>query len=310
MPGRSRKEPAVGQARPSTGGNYSHVGTAISFHLPAWITLILIIALPVGAAAYFSFSNMNLMQTGLQYRWVGLDNYRYILLDPRFWESVRITAVFIFGAVSLELLGGIGIALLLDAIRFGRRLYTSLIMVPMLLAPLVVGLTWNFLLNPQFGAATWAIHKLGLPLPPSILTDLRFALPAVILSDVWEWTPFMALIVLAGLQTIPLGLLDAARVDGANVWQVIWTVKLPVIRPILIIGSFIRGIDAFRIFDIPYILTGGGPGSATEIIDLFTYRTAFKSWEMGKGTAVGIVLFILNVMLAFVLYRWMPKREA
>ncbi len=310
MPGRPRRIASDRGHRPATDGNYSHVGTAVGFHLPAWITLGLIIALPVAAAAYFSFSNMNLMQTGLDYHWVGLDNYRAVLLDPRFWDSARITALFIFGAIALELIGGIALALLLDAIRFGRRLYTSLIMVPMMLAPLVVGLTWNFLLNPQFGAGTWVIQRLGLPLPTSILTDLRFALPAVIMADVWEWTPYMALIVLAGLQTIPLGLLDAARVDGANMWQVIWTVKLPVIRPILVIGCFIRGIDAFRIFDIPYILTGGGPGSATEVIDLFTYRTAFKSWEMGKGTAVGIVLFILNVILAFVLYRWMPKREA
>ena len=259
MPGRPRKDVDGDQGRTSTGGNYSHVGTAIGFHLPAWITLILIIALPVGAAAYFSFSNMNLMQTGLQYRWVGLDNYRYILLDPRFWNlPVSRRSSFSVPSFSSSSAASPSRSFWIS-IRFGRRLYTSLIMVPMLLAPLVVGLTWNFLLNPQFGAATWVIHKLGLPLPPSILTDLRFALPAVILADVWEWTPFMALIVLAGLQTIPLGLLDAARVDGASIWQVIWTVKLPVIRPILIIGSFIRGIDAFRILRHPLHPDRRGP---------------------------------------------------
>jgi multiple sugar transport system permease protein len=283
--------------------------TAIAFHLPAWITLLLIIVVPLIVAAYFSFSDMNLARAGLNFRFTGLENYRSILVDRRFWFSFRITVIFIFWVVGIELIAGTIIAVLLNTIMFGRRLFMSLIMVPMMLAPLVVGLTWTFLLNPQFGAGTWLIQELNIPLPRAILSDLRFALPAVIFADVWEWTPFMVLVVLSGLQTVPVTLLDAARVDGASYWQQVWHVMLPIIRPILIIGAFLRSVDAFRIFDIPYILTGGGPGSATEIIDLFTYRLAFKSWDMGKGMTVGIILFILNVLLSLILYRWMPQAE-
>lgn len=282
---------------------------AIGFHLPAWITLLLIIIVPLVVAVYFSFSNMNLARAGLNFRFIGLENYQSTLVDPRFWYSMRITIIFIFAAVGIELVAGTAIAVLLNTIMVGRRLFMSLIMIPMMLAPLVVGLIWTFLLNPQFGAGTWLIQGLNIPLPRAILSDLRYALAAIIFADVWEWTPFMVLVVLSGLQTVPVTLLDAARVDGASYWQQVWHVMLPIIRPILIIGAFLRSVDAFRIFDIPYILTGGGPGSATEVIDLFTYRLAFKSWDMGKGMAVGIILFILNVFLSVILYRWMPQAE-
>ena len=196
--------------------------------------------------------------------------------------------------MALELIVGTLIALLLNMIMIGRRLYLVAYHDPDDACTFSCRAHLDFSIKSQFGAGTWVIQEIGLPLPRAILSDIRYALLAIIFADFWEWTPFMALIVLAGLQTVPVTLLDAARVDGASYIQQVWHVMLPIIKPILIIGAFLRSIDAMRIFDIPFILTGGGPGSATEVIDLFTYRLAFKSWDMGKGMAVGIVLFILN----------------
>jgi multiple sugar transport system permease protein len=178
----------------------------------------------------------------------------------------------------------------------------------MILAPLVIGLMFNFLLNAQFGLFTYVVEKLGLPLPPNILGSPTWSFPALIFTDVWEWTPFIALITLAGIQALPAGPLEAARVEGANSWQIATRVVLPMLRPILLVAVLFRAAEAVREFDKVYILTGGGPGSSTLLNDLFTYRVSFVDWDLSYGAALGIFMFVLTLLVAFVFFVVVERR--
>jgi multiple sugar transport system permease protein len=189
---------------------------------------------------------------------------------------------------------------LLDSVETGRRVFVTLLMIPAVMTPLVIGLMYNFLFNAQFGLFTYIITLLHIPLPQGLLGNPATAFPTLIFTDVWEWTPFMALLLLAGLQALPQEPFEAARVDGASGWKILRYLTLPMLKPILIVAVLFRSVEAFKEFDKVYILTGGGPGSATDVIDLFTYRTAFMNWDMSYGAAIGMVLFIITLAMAIV----------
>jgi multiple sugar transport system permease protein len=275
---------------------------------PSIILLVAITLFPVLYSLDLSFRSFSLIIPGMTGQWVGLDNYTQMLSDGDFWHAVMLSVVFVVVGVAIELVLGIILGVAIDSLSFGRRLFTSLLLVPMILTPLVIGLMYNFLFNAQFGLFTYLINLAGIPLPDGILGNAATAFPALIVTDVWEWTPFMALIVLAGLQALPPEPLQAARVDGAGTWATLRYVTSPMLRPLLAVGVVFRAAEAIKEFDKVYILTGGGPGNSSEVVDLFTYRVAFANWQMSYGAALGIVLFVVSMIVAVCVFRFVFGR--
>jgi len=273
--------------------NYNSL--AMCFHIPTFVTLTFITLIPILYTVWLSFYDYQLANPGSENVFVGFKNYVALFSDTELIHSVRITFTFMFGAVVLEVIIGICLALLLNTIPKLRRLFTSLVLIPMMIAPLVIGLMFNFFINPQFGLYVWLVQRLHLPLP-TILTDNSItALIVVIIMDVWEWAPYLGLVFLAGLQSISGEYYEAAKVDGASGRQIFRYVTLPLMKPILTVGILLRAMEIFKEFDKPYILTGGGPGNATEVIDLYTYRQAFVSFKFSYAAAICVILFIILV---------------
>jgi multiple sugar transport system permease protein len=283
--------------------------TAALLQGPSVVLLIAVTVFPVLYSLNLSFRSFSLILPNMTGQWIGVDNYSRLLSDGEFWHSVGLTAVFVLIGVGIELVLGIALALVIDSLTVGRRIFTSLLLIPMILTPLVIGLMYNFVFNAQFGLLTFLIRQVGIPLPDGILGNQATAFPALVLTDIWEWTPFMALIVLAGLQALPSEPVQAARVDGAGSWQILRFVKLPMLRPLIAVALLFRGAEAVKEFDKVYILTGGGPGNATEVVDLFTYRVSFANWEMSYGSALGIVLFAVSMIAGAAFFLLLFRRQ-
>lgn len=263
------------------------------FHTPTFIVLTAITMLPLLYNVYISLHGFRLAVPGSEHIFVGLSNYRRIFTDGEFWHSMAVTFKFVARATLIELVLGFIVALVLNSITRGRRLLTSLVMIPMMVAPLVVGLMFSFTLNPQFGLYTYLVDRFGLSLPQAPLSSGSTAHLVMTITDVWEWTPFVVLMILAALQAVPAEPIEAAMIDGASDLQVLRYVTLPLIKPVVVVTVVLRAIEAFKEFDKPYILTGGGPGAATEVIDMFTYRAAFVNFNFSYAAALSIVLFIV-----------------
>jgi multiple sugar transport system permease protein len=180
---------------------------------------------------------------------------------------------------------------------------------PMILAPLVVGLMFNFALNAQFGYLTWVLRGLGIGPAGGMLSQGTSALVALVAADVWEWFPFVALMVVAGLRALPTEPLEAAEIDGASTIQKYWHVILPMLRPILAVAVLFRATEAVREFDKVYILTGGGPGSSTTVNDLYQYRVSFFNWDLSYGAALGLITFIVVMAFAAVMYHFLLRKD-
>ena len=238
--------------------------------------------------------------------WVGLDNYRWLLLSEHstFWESVRITALYMVGTLLPELVLGMTLALLLNQKILGRSLYTAILLIPLVVMPAMVGMVWrlyfsydglvNFFVESLFGT------KLNWYGP-------QLALPAVIIVDIWEWTPFFVLILLAGLQALPQEPFEAARVDGASAWQVFRYVTLPMLSPVILTAAILRLMDILRIFDVIYAMFGGGPGRATTTLPLYIYRLTMVARNVGRGSAVSVMLILIILGLTLVLVRFLES---
>lgn len=286
----------------------NHTSLAVRFHLPAFLTLTLITLIPLLYTFKLSFYDYKLSEKGSEDVFVGFQNYMALFQDEQFINSISKTFLFMVCAVCLEVIIGILLALALHSIPRVKRLFTSLTLIPMMLAPLVIGLMFNFFINPQFGLYVWIVNTLHLPLPTVLTDDSVTAMIVVILMDVWEWAPYLGLVFLAGLQSISGEYYEAANVDGATGGQIFRYVTLPLMKPVLTVGILLRAMETFKEFDKPYILTGGGPGNATEVIDLYTYRQAFVSFKFSYAAAICVVLFILLVICG-ILYQKITMRE-
>lgn len=273
----------------------NYTSLAIRFHLPTFITLTLITLVPLLYTLKISFFDYQLANPGSDKVFVGFKNYVTLFRDMELMNSVGKTFIFMFFAVSLEVVIGVALALALNSIPMFRKIFTSLTLIPMMVAPLVIGLMFSFFINPQFGLYVWLVETLHLPLP-TVLTDKSVtAMVVVVLMDVWEWAPYLGLTFLAGLQSVSGEYYEAAEVDGASKWQIFKTITLPLMKPVLTVGIMLRAMETFKEFDKPYILTGGGPGNATEVIDLYTYRQAFISFKFSYAAAICVILFIVLV---------------
>jgi multiple sugar transport system permease protein len=273
------------------------------------VVLGLVVLFPLAYSIRLSFQSYSPIIPNHDGQWVGLDNYQRILHDGDFHHSLIVTGVFVVVAVTLETVLGVVVGIFIDRLRRMRRVVTSTLLLPMILTPLVVGLMFNFALNAQFGYLTYVLDQLHLAGGSGVLNSSVGAFVALTLIDVWEWFPFVALMVVAGLQTIPKEPLEAASIDGASTLQVYWHITLPMLRPILGIAILFRATEAIREFDKVFVLTGGGPGSATAVNDMYQYRVSFLNWDLSYGAALGLVTFAAVLALSALMYRSLRKKE-
>ena len=211
--------------------------------------------------------------------------------------------------VLCEFVIGLSLALLLNNEFRGRSLLRVMILIPLMVPPLASGLVWRVMYDDTFGVLPFFVHALG-GNPPVFLGDPSTALYAVIATEVWRASPFMVLVLLAGLQALPQEMVEAAQVDGASSWQVFWHITLPFITPVIMVALLFRTIDAFRTFDLIYLLTSGGPGTTTEVISMFIYRWGFRHFKLGSTSAASILLFIATLLICIVYLRMLVRRQA
>jgi ABC-type sugar transport system permease subunit len=269
---------------------------------PALLVTAAIAIFPLAWTVWESLHRHDLRLPWLGRPFVGLANYAEILADRRFWGAMLHTAFFTAASVALELGLGLVLALAMNRAFRGRGLVRAAVLVPWAIPTVVAGLLWRFLFDSQAGIADAALLRLGLLDRPLVW----FVRPAtawvpVILADVWKTAPFVALLLLAGLQTIDPALYEAAAVDGAGAWRRLRAITLPLLRPVLLVALVFRTLDAFRVFDLIYVLTGGGPGTATEPIALYAFNRLFADLRFGYGAALSVIVFAVTMLLA-VLY--------
>lgn len=252
-----------------------------------------------------SLHALSYTQPTLQGQFVGLDNYRKLVFDSDFFHSVRLTLLFLLISIPIELVLGLALAVLLSY-HLWLKWIVSFLLIPMVLAPIVVGLTARLNLNPDFGIIGIWLRTLGVA-PSGVLADGNAAFITLVAVDVWQWTPFLIMIFLAAILSLPREPFEAAEVEGANRWQVFRHLTLPLLQPIIVIALLLRFTDSFKIFDQVFIMTGGGPGASTELATIFAYKVNFVSWNMGYGSAVVGILFFISFLLTFALLKLMTR---
>jgi multiple sugar transport system permease protein len=228
---------------------------------------------------------------------VGLLNFERLLTGSvPLGHSLKLTVIYTVAALTVELLLGLGIALLLERTLVGRSFLVTVLLVPMILMPAMVGMIWRLYFSFE-GLVNWVIGLVRIP--PANWNSTDFALPAVIIVDIWQWTPFFILILLAGLQALPREPQEAAEVDGANGWQIFHTIKLPLLVPLILITATLRVMELFRSFDVVFVMFGGGPGNATETLPIAVFRTTIQSQLPGVGAAYSIILIAFMLVIAW-----------
>jgi multiple sugar transport system permease protein len=263
---------------------------------PALLLLILVFAYPISRALWLSLFTRNL-GTKLQPVFSGLDNYARMIGDGRFWQSYWTTTVFTVTSVWLELLLGLGIALVLNRSFRGRNLVRTIAILPWALPTALIGLAWTWIFNDQFGVVNDILIRLGvIKTGINWLGDPTLAMASVIFADVWKTTPFISILLLAGLQSISADLYEAHAIDGATPWQSFRQITLPLLMPQILISLLFRFAQAFGIFDLITVMTGGGPGGATEVVSLYIYATIMRYLDFGYGAALVVVTFLLLVI--------------
>ncbi len=277
---------------------------------PALIIMALALIYPLGYMIYGSFRDWDPSQSLGESEFIGLGNYVTLWGDPNFRESVGVTLKFAVSVVSVEMLLGVGLALLLDRKLRGMSVLRTLFILPMMIAPVVVGLVWRYMYHPTLGIFNKGLKSVGLE---SVDWLGQHALLSVIIADIWQWTPFIFILSLAALQSLPRSALEASRIDGATPWQQIIHIKLPLMMPVLIVTGLLRLIDAFKVLEVILVMTEGGPGLSTEILALRISRTATEFRELGVAAAMSNYLLMLLMILtvAMLLYnRWLEYRAA
>ena len=274
------------------------------FLLPSMTVLAAILFYPLLYSVGLSFYNYYLPVPRKTF--VGLDNFRFIWSDDAFWEALGVTARFTGAAVGIELVLGVAVALLLDSRIPCRRFVSTVVLLPMTITPAVAGLLMRWMFESNWGLVNYFLSLVGVR-GPGWTGDPAWALWSIVFADVWQNTPFVILVVYAGLQSVPEEPLEAAMVDGASRMQTLAHVIFPFLRPLVLFVLIIRSMDAFRIFDQVFVMTGGGPGTTTQTITFYNYVMAFRMLRMGRASALGVVtLLILSVVIGswiYLLYR-------
>ena len=264
--------------------------------LPTMLVLLVVSIYPFVYMIYMStmeYSPLPQVPT----TFVGLQNWVELLQDRAIWNSWLTTLWYFGGALSLELVLGVLIALLIERTPFFRDALATILLSPMFVAPVLVGLLWRFLLHDSYGIYTYFLRQVGILDSTSILGTPSTALPAVILMDAWEWTPLVVIVVLSGLRALPQDILEAAFVDGASYWQQVRYVTLPLLRPVILAAALIRSMDLLRYIDHLMVTTAGGPADATKVVGIRIYEEAFRFFRLGYASALGLVMVFVTILL-------------
>ncbi|TDL05872.1 sugar ABC transporter permease [Mycolicibacterium obuense] len=262
-----------------------------------------VVGFPLGYAAYLSVTDYKLTDRGAP-SIVGADNYAATFGDTAFWHAFGTTALFVAVAVGMELILGLAIALALQKQRWAKDLTRSMLLAPMFITPIAVGLTFRFLLNDQLGAIPELLRGIGISYdffgPGRALFTIAFI-------DVWQWTPFMVLLLLAGLESIPREPMDAARVDGASAFYVLRRVTLPLLAPVLVVAILLRCLDAMKVFEYVFATTRGGPGTETETLQYFIYQTGIQFFRLGSASSMAFVVLVVVLAVIVVAFRRLDR---
>lgn len=264
--------------------------------VPGMLFLVAVVVLPSLFAMYVSTTIWNL--TGQQGVFIGMQNYQQMVHDSRFLSALGRSIYFTIASVSIELLLGLALALGLSKIRRGQDTLLSVFIIPMAITSAAVAYVFKFLLNPEVGLVNYILTGLGFG-SIAFLGSSTWALNSVILTDVWQWTPLMTLIIFAGLEALPEEPFEAAKMDGATAWQRFKWVTIPLLKPVISIAVLIRGMDAFRAFTKVFIMTNGGPGRASEVLSLYAYRLGFSRFQIGYATAVSMIMLFAIIVAAW-----------
>ncbi len=278
---------------------------AVGFISPALLLLLGMSIFPLLWALYLSFTDYSATRD-VPADFIGFRNYTEILTSPEVAQRALTTLIYVVAAVGLQTVLGFAIAYLISRRTRGRGLLTTLFLIPMMLSPVVVGLFWRFMLDAQFGVVNSMLGSLGLG-QVEWLTRRNTAMLSLIVVDTWQWTPFIMLIALAGLTAVPKYLYEAAAIDRASEWFRFRNITLPLVWPLLLIAVMFRAIEAFRLFDLVYILTNGGPGVSTETLSFHVYKVAFLGFNTGLASAYGILMVVVVILLAQLYLRYLNK---
>jgi sorbitol/mannitol transport system permease protein len=282
-------------------------GGRVWLHLPALVYMIVLTQIPFLLAVWFSLHSWNILVPSEGFPFVGLANYiNTFVSDPNFWPIILNTVQLVGGAMVLSLIAGTILALLLNRPIWGRGVLRAVATVPFLVTPSVMALIWkNLFLSPSSGMVDWTIQLVGLP---AVAWFSAFPLQSIMFIVAWEWTPFVMLVILAGLQSIPDEVKEAAKVDGANAFLTFWLITFPLLRKAYEIALLFGTIFIFQTFAEIYVTTAGGPGVSTNTLPYYTYRTAFTSFQIGLASALGVIGVIVAIFAARGMLRLMTER--
>jgi len=294
----------------------AHQVKGLSDRTIAWLfispTIAILLAInifPLIWTVYLSFTNYRVNRPNKDVEFIGLRNYERILSDTDIWGTMQATAHFLFWTIVLQVLIGFALAYLINKKFKGNDLWTTIIVLPMMLSPAVVGNFWTFLYQPQIGLFNYVVGFLSGTDPSSfsMIGEVSLAPWSIIIVDTWMWTPFVMLICLAGLRSIPDSIYEAAECDRASKWRQFWTITIPMVLPFLMLAVLFRGIENFKMFDLVVQLTGGGPGSITELTSINLKREAFEKWRTGYASAYAVILFVTVFGLASIYVKALNK---
>lgn len=279
------------------------------FLLPAMLVLFVTTIYPMLYAGYLSFRSYDLAKLFVPRAFVGWANYQEILASNEFLHTLVITFKLMLMTLSIELVLGVAMALLVTQKLPGMRLARTLLLIPMMLSPVIVGLVWLFLYFPELGYLNYFLSFIGID-SIAWITSTDWALWAIAIADIWQWTPFVMMGVVAALHSLSPEPYEAAMIDGNSRWEIFTHITLPQIKPVLISLMFLRAIDTFKIYDIIFVLTKGGPGDSTEVLSLFIYRQSFTFWRMGMGAAASFISLVIIVVLITLFFKSLNRQQS
>jgi multiple sugar transport system permease protein len=274
------------------------------FVMPTIVFLILINIFPLFYSLILSFADYSAVSSKPP-DWIGIQNYRELLHDPHVWDSFYITLKYVIISVSGQLIVGFGVALLLNRSIPGKGTITTLLLLPMMMSMAIVGLFWKLLYSPSWGIINYLLQLENFVW----ISNADVALLAIAITDIWMWSPFVMLLSLAGLSAIPQHLYEAAAIDRASRWFTFRRITLPLVTPLLLIAVIFRTMEAFKTFDLAFIMTGGGPGTATELISIKLYNMAFPQWQTGKSCALAYILLIMIIGISNIYIKYLNKAK-
>ncbi len=279
------------------------------FIVPAVIYLFCLSIIPFVYSVYLSLFQAKLTRLDRKF-YVGLENYKDLLTDPTFLKSIQNTAFLTLSSIGIELILGFTFAKVFLSIRDMRagQVLRSVAILPMMITPICVGLIFGYILNPTLGIANYLLSQVGVD-PVTWFGDPAVALPTVIAINAWQWTPFMMLLMLAGLVSIPPSLYEAAELENAKWYHVARWIELPAIRDVILVGVILRVIDNLKLFDLVYVTTRGGPGDSTELITYFAYRQSFSFFQVGYGSAAAVIILLISIIVTTISVNYLRRLQ-